>query len=103
MSFLNSELVINQVVIIFSILNLLQDEIHGVLFPASEDETMEVEHLLLEPQIEKDLSNNIMLMGSEHSKECLAIEDFTFAVDYTDFKADFGMIIARCVKSLFIS
>ncbi|URE02792.1 SANT [Musa troglodytarum] len=56
-----------------------RDEIHGALFPASEDEAMEVEHLLLEPQIEKDLSNNIMLMGSEHSKECLAIEDFTFA------------------------
>ncbi|URE02789.1 SANT [Musa troglodytarum] len=70
----------------------VQDEIHGALFPASEDEAMEVEHLLLEPQIEKDLSNNIMLMGSEHSKECLAIEDFTFAVDYTDCKADFGKI-----------
>ncbi|XP_065007438.1 uncharacterized protein LOC135638297 isoform X1 [Musa acuminata AAA Group] len=70
----------------------VQDEFHGVLFPASEDEAMEVEHLLLEPQIEKDLSNNIMLMGSEHSKECLAIEDFTFAVDYTDCKEDFGKI-----------
>ncbi|WOL06223.1 hypothetical protein Cni_G14955 [Canna indica] len=67
----------------------VQAEVHGNFFGAPEDE-VEVESLFFDPLIEKDLNNDIMLMGSGHVKEGLAINDFAFAVDYANQKVDFG-------------
>lgn len=51
---------------------------------------MEVEHLLAEPQSEKDLIVDVMHLNSENTNTCLDNEDFPCKVGCYNPKKDFG-------------
>lgn len=71
---------------------LVQVEGDAPFIPATEDELIEVEHLLAEPQTEKILDDDIMYLDSEGTEKSLAIEDFPYTVDYYNRQeAEYGI------------
>lgn len=56
---------------------------------------MEVEQLLAEPQIQKDLIDDISKMSSEGFENCLVVGEFACYAGYSDQKTDLGKSCAR--------
>ncbi|XP_026663255.2 uncharacterized protein LOC103714543 isoform X2 [Phoenix dactylifera] len=71
---------------------LVQVEGDRTCIPALEDEAMEVEHLLAEPQSEEDLIVDVMHLNSENTNPRLGNEDFPCEVGCGNPKKDFGML-----------
>ncbi|XP_020093796.1 uncharacterized protein LOC109713918 isoform X2 [Ananas comosus] len=64
----------------------------GSFVPASGDDIMEVEQLLAEPQIQKDLIDDISKMSSEGFENCLVVGEFACYAGYSDQKTDLGIL-----------
>ncbi|XP_019705208.1 uncharacterized protein [Elaeis guineensis] len=71
---------------------LVQVEGDGTFIPSLEDDAMEVEHLLADPQSEKDLIVDVMHLNSENTNTFLDNEDFPCEAGCCSPKKDFGVL-----------
>ncbi|XP_058084239.1 uncharacterized protein LOC131231899 isoform X2 [Magnolia sinica] len=71
---------------------LVRVEEDGSIFPALEDEVMDVDHLLAEPKNEKFVEDDVLCLNSDNPVKCLAMEDFPCPDDYCQRNTDSGML-----------